>query len=177
VPPAIDGVFSEWSAAPLAEFQPGGNTARLVRVYFVRDAGRLYLAFVINDDTADETDSLRVYFDTTNNGGDPDTADRFFQITRNGTQAVFAGVGSNGDGAEWDTNYSSSNWQAAIGEPGNNQWIVEMQIEVNAEMAVLGNPFSMMTQVLYTGELATWPDSAASDQVDTWRDINNILCQ
>jgi serine/threonine protein kinase len=177
-PPTIDGVFSEWSSlSPLVEFQPAGNPARRVQVYFVRDAGRLYLAFVINDNTDDAADSLRVYFDTTNNGGDPDSTDRFFQIVRNGTQSVFAGIGTNSDRLEWDNNYSSSNWQAAIGEPGNNQWIVEMQIEANAEMAALSNPFGMTAQVLFTGELATWPDSALSNLADTWQDVNNALCQ
>jgi hypothetical protein len=177
-PPVIDGIFSEWSSlSPLAEFQPAGNPARRVQVYFVRDAGRLYLAFVINDNTDDAADSLRVYFDTTNNGGDPDSTDRFFQIVRNGTQSVFAGIGTNGDGLEWDNNYSSSNWRAAIGEPGNNQWIVEMEIEASAEMAALSNPFGMMTEVLFTGQLASWPDSGVSNRADTWQDVNNALCQ
>lgn len=176
-PPTIDGILSEWTAAPLAVFQPGGNTARQVQVYGVRDAGRLYMAFVINDPTNDPTDSLRLYIDTTNNGGDPDTADRFIQAVRNVSPSIFAGVGSNADGLTWDTNYSSSNWQGAVGEAGNTQWIVEIQIDVNSEMASLGNPFGMMVEVLFTGELATWPDSAVSNSADNWQDINNILCQ
>lgn len=176
-PPTIDGTFSEWTAAPLVEFQPGGNAARRVQVYAVRDAGRLYMAFVINDNTNDPADSLRLYLDTTNNGGDPDIADRFIQVIRNGTRSIFAGVGSNADGLDWDTSYSSSNWQGAIGEPGNNQWVVELQIDLNAEMASLGNPFGAMAEVLYTGELATWPDSAVSNSADTWQDVNNVLCQ
>jgi hypothetical protein len=179
-PPVIDGVFNlgtEWTGNPLYQFGPDNNPAQLVQVYFTRDAGRLYMAFLINDDTTNATDSLRVYFDTTNNGGDPDTADRFFQFTREGIQSVWAGVGSNSDNQEWNSNYTSSNWQAAIGETGQNQWVVELQIDANAEMAALGNPFGLMNQVLYTNALATWPEGAVSNLADSWETIGNVLCQ
>ncbi len=179
-PPVIDGTFNlgtEWNGNPLYQFAPGGNPARLTQVYFTRDAGRLYMAFLINDDTTDPTDSLRIYFDTTNNGGDPDSADRFFQFTRDGTQSLWAGVGSNSDGQEWNSNYTSSNWQGAIGETGQNQWVVELQIDANAEMAALSNPFGLMNQVLYTGDLAIWPDGAVSNLADSWENIGNVLCQ
>ena len=141
-----------------------------------RDADRLYMAFLINDDTNDSTDSLRLYFDGTNNGGDPDTEDRFFQIARNNIQAVWAGIGSNSDGNNWNSAYTSGNWTAVIGEPGGNQWVVEMEVDVSAEMSSLANPFGLMTQVLYTGELASWPEGAASSNADTWQDVNNVSC-
>jgi hypothetical protein len=178
--PIIDGVFNlglEWPGAPLYQFQPAGNPDRLVQVFFVRDAGRFYLAFLINDDTPDPTDSLRLYFDPLNNGGDPDSADRFFQITRDDARSLWAGIGTNTDLQEWNSNYTSTNWAAAIGETGADQWVIEMQIDVTAEMPALGDIFSTMTQVQYTGDLATWPASAVAGNTATWEDIGNVLCQ
>jgi hypothetical protein len=180
-PPVIDGslnVGTEWPGTPLFTFQPTVSGAeRIVRVYAMRDASRLFLGYLINDAANESTDSVRLYFDTTNNGGDPDTADRFFQITRDGSRLVWAGIGNNTDGQEWDSNYTSSNWNAAVGEPGNNQWVVEMEINAIAEMGALADPFGLMTQVLFTGDLASYPSAALSNQADTWQDIDNILCQ
>jgi hypothetical protein len=71
----------------------------------------MYMAFLINDPTINNTDSLRLYFDPNGNGGDPDTADRFFQVVRDinpGTDVVQAGIGSNSDGRIWNTDYTSS---------------------------------------------------------------------
>jgi hypothetical protein len=176
--PTIDGIFqiTEWPAGPLFQFQPEGNPARLVQAYSGRNATHLFWAFLINDNTTDATDSLRVYFDTTNNGGDPDTADRFFQIVRDETKAVQAGIGSNSDGQQWNSAYSSGNWTAEIGEPSSNQWVVEIQIDAAAEMGALANPFGMMVQVLYTGDFATWPEAGISNNASTWQDVDNIVC-
>ena len=177
--PTIDGVLSagEWPAQPTFTFQPTvSGDARLVRVYAVRDAGRIYLGFLINDAASEPTDSVRLYLDTTNNGGDGDTADRFFQVMRDGTRLLWAGVGGNADGQEWNSNYTSSNWTAAVGEPGNGQWVVEMQIDAVAELGALSDPFGLMAQVLYTGDLASYPSTASSSQANTWQDIDNVLC-
>jgi serine/threonine protein kinase len=179
-PPIIDGTFdlgTEWNGTPLFQFQPAGNPARLVQVYFTRDAGRLYMAFLINDTSSEPTDSLRVYFDTTANGGDPDTADRFIQITRDGASSMWAGIGTNSDGAEWNSNYTSTNWSAAVGEAGGGQWVVELEINAAAEMAALSDPFGLMTQVLYTGDLAVWPEGALSNLADTFEPIGNAFCR
>ncbi|MAT95967.1 MAG: hypothetical protein CL608_02270 [Anaerolineaceae bacterium] len=176
-PPLIDGVFNpaEWTNSPLIQFSPPDNNSDIVQVYFVRDATNLYLAFLINDPTTDATDAMRLYFDTTGNRGDPDTADRFFFVVRDGTAQVQAGIGSNSDGNSWDTNYSSSNWTAELGgQPG--QWVVELQINASAEMAALGNPFGMMMQVLYTGDLAVWPPGGGSNSPSTWQFVNNVSC-
>ncbi|MCP4415515.1 MAG: protein kinase [Chloroflexi bacterium] len=175
-PPLIDGIFNpaEWTGAPLIEFLPPDNVTDLVQVYFVRDADSLYFAFLINDPTEDDSDSLRLYFDTTGNQGDPDTADRFFFIVRDGTQAVQAGIGSNSDGNIWDTNYSSSNWTAVMGGQAG-QWVIEMQI-ASTEMGSLGNPFGMMAQVLYTGDLATWPEGGGSNSPSSWQFVDNVSC-
>ncbi|GAB4264983.1 MAG: hypothetical protein Kow0080_04680 [Candidatus Promineifilaceae bacterium] len=181
--PVVDGVFGggEWPSVPLFEFMPGENSARLVQVYAVRRVGKLYLAFLINDNTTNASDSLRLYFDTTNNGGDPDSSDRFFQIGRGNTTTgptieIWAGRGSNSDAQTWNSDYTSTNWLTAVGEPGGNLWIVEMEIDAAAEMSALTNPFGLMSQVLYTGELATWPEGGQSADANTWQDVNDAVC-
>lgn len=176
-PPTIDGNFllSEWPAA-FVQFAPTSQPGGPVDVYFTRDRDNLYAAFIITDTTNDITDSLRFHFDTTNNGGDPDSPDRFFQIMRNGVIQVLAGVGTNSDGNNWDSSYTSSNWTAAIGEPGNGRWVIEMQINAAAELGGLTPTFGAMVQVLYTGNLATWPTTGDPNQATTWQDINNVTC-
>ncbi|MCB8942626.1 MAG: protein kinase [Ardenticatenaceae bacterium] len=176
IPPTIDGIFqlTEWPVT-LVQFASPDDPADRVEVYFTRDVDNLYLAFLINDDTQDVGDSLRLYFDTTNNGGDPDTADRFFQVGRDGTQEVWAGIGSNTDSQNWDGSYSSGNWTAVLSE-SNTQWVIEMQIN-GAEMGALSPiSFGMMVQVLFTGSLATWPEAADSINANTWGDVSNINC-
>ena len=177
-PPTIDGQFdvTEWPNLPLIEFQPEGSQDMLVQVYFVRDIANLYLAFLINDDSADATDSLRLYFDTTRNGGDPDSADRFFQIGRDGTFLIQEGQNSNSDGSDWNSNYSSDDWSVVIAEPGNDQWVVELIIDSSAEIPALSNPFGMMVSVLYTGEFAAWPTSGVPNSLDTYQGVNNVIC-
>lgn len=173
----IDGNFqvAEWTPAPLIQFFPAENPSNLVQVYFTRDGGHLYLAFLMNDATENASDSLRIYFDTTNNGGDPDTADRFFQIARDGTMFVQAGEGSNIDGLNWNSGYSSGNWSAVL-TTTSNQWVVEMQIDAAAEISSLSNPFGAMFQVLTTGTVATWPPGADGLAPNSWQDVANVLC-
>ena len=178
--PTLDGVMgigSEWPANPTFTFQPAVVGAeRIVRVYAVRNAARIYLGFLINDAASEPTDSMRLYIDTTNNGGDPDTSDRFFQVARDSSRLLWAGTGSNADGQEWNSNYTSSNWSAVVGEPGAGQWVVEMQVDALAELGALSDPFGLMAQVLYTGDLASYPSTAVSGQANTWQDIDNVLC-
>jgi len=177
-PPTIDGVFNpvEWPGDPLFQFQPEGDPGRLVQVFFGRDATHLYLAFLINDETQEDSDSLRLYFDTTGNRGDPDAADRFFQVGRDGTAVIQAGIGSNTDGQNWNANYSSDNWTAEVGELVSDQWVVEMEIDAAAEMNGLADPFGMMVQVLYTGVLANLPEGADPNNANTWQAIDNAVC-
>jgi eukaryotic-like serine/threonine-protein kinase len=179
-PPVIDGIptiGTEWPGTPTFTFQPAvAGEARLVQVYAVRDAGRLYFAYIINDPVVESTDSVRLYIDTTNNGGDPDSSDRFFQITRDGFRLLWAGIGNNSDGQEWNSNYTSTNWTAAVSELGSGQWAVEMQVDAIAELGALTNPFGLMSQVVFTGDLATYPIGALSNQSNTWQDVANVLC-
>lgn len=176
-PPVIDGVFniSEWPSTPTVQFAPDGKQAQLVQLFFARDAGNLYLAFLVNDSTQDNTDSVRVLFDTTNNDGDPDSADRYFQIGRDSTMAVSAGIGSNTDTQTWNSGYDSTNWLTAISSSAA-QWTIEMRIDANAEMSALTNPFGMMIQVLYTGDITTWPAGAESTILNAWQSIDNAVC-
>ncbi|HEX6387731.1 MAG TPA: FHA domain-containing protein, partial [Anaerolineae bacterium] len=178
VPPSIDGVFNpvEWPDDSLFQFQPEGDPSRLVQAFFARDSDRLYLVFLINDSTTDSGDLLRVFFDTTGNREDPDATDRFFQVERDGTAVVQAGIGSNTDGRNWNPSYSSDNWTAEVGEPVGDQWVVEMEIDVAAEMGALANPFGLMAQVLYPAELATWPEGANPNDASTWQATNNAVC-
>ncbi len=180
-PPTLDGTLNigvEWPGAPLFTFQPAvAGPERIVRVYGVRDATRLYFAYLINDAANDPADSARLYIDTTNNGGDPDTADRFFQVNRDGTRLIWAGIGSNTDGQGWNSNYTSSNWTSVVGEPGSGQWVVEMSIDAVAELGALTNPFGLMAEVFYTGDTASFPSTASSNQANTWQDMGNPFCQ
>ena len=135
----------------------------------------LEVEFSLNDITNNPGDSLRLYFDTTRNLGDPDTSDRFFQVVRDESLKVQAGIGNNADGLTWNSNYSSANWTAVVGEPGTNQWVVEMQIDVGLEMPALANPYGMMAQVV-SGDLATWPTAGDSVIANTWQGVNWPAC-
>jgi serine/threonine protein kinase len=175
--PTIDGVFdvTEWPGSPQIQFQPEGNPGALVQGYLVRNGDSLYMAWLMNDTTFSPGDSIRLFVDTTFNGGDPDTADRSFQVVRDGSKLIWAGIGSNSDGNTWDSNYSSGNWTAEIGEPGNNQWVVEMQIDVGLEMPAMSNPYGMMAQVV-SGDLAVWPAGGESNNASTWQGVDWPTC-
>jgi hypothetical protein len=175
--PTIDGVFdvTEWPGSPQIQFQPDGNPGALVQGYLVRNGDSLYMAWLMNDTTFSPGDSIRLFVDTTFNGGDPDTADRSFQVVRDGSKLIWAGIGSNSDGNTWDSNYSSGNWTAEIGEPGNNQWVVEMQIDVGLEMPAMSNPYGMMAQVV-SGDLAVWPAGGESNNASTWQGVDWPVC-
>lgn len=172
--PVVDGVITpeEWPAAPFV-FALSGNPARTVTVYAAKTATGLYLGFISNDGTFEASDSLRLYFDVLNNGGDPDTPDRFIQLGRDGARTIQAGIGSNSDGETWDITYTSTFWVAAI-DPGGADWRVEVLINTPEEMPALTAPFGLMVQNLFSGEgMANWPETGVFDQADTWRKIDN----
>ncbi len=178
-PPTIDGVFNtaEWGNTPVGAFQSPQIPGRVVNVYMLRDLNNLYLAYVINNNgPTSTTDSLRVYIDTLSNGGDPDSADRFFQVVKDGTQTIRAGIGTNADGQFW-SEYASNNWTAATGDINQNQWVVELQVNVAGELGALVNPYGLLAQVVYTnqpGELLSWPQDASATVTDNWYQIGNI---
>lgn len=178
-PPNIDGIFdpAEWPNSPLITYFPAGRAAEQTQVYFARDGARLYMAFLINDPTRDSTDSQEIYFDTTNNGGDPDTADRFFKVNRDSSTAVQAGIGNNADGLTWNAGYTTTNWDVQVGESvPSAQWVVELWIDQSAEMPNLANPFSMMLLTDFTGSVSDWPTGADNIDLNTWQGINNVSC-
>ena len=175
--PTIDGIFggsSEWPASPMAQFTAATNPARQVQLYFVKNAGNYYLAYLINDPVVDPTDALRVGFDTNASGGDPDVADRYFIINRDGTSEVWAGIGSSSDSLLWDSSYTSSDWDAVVGGSAA-QWVVEMEISA-AELTSLSNPFGMFSQAQSTADLATWPLGADANTLDFWQAVVNTSC-
>jgi hypothetical protein len=180
VAPVVDGVMSgsEWSE-PMVVFDPDDDQSRRVMVYMVKEGTDLYLAFAISDATNNpETDSLKFYLDATRNLGDPDVLDRFFQVVRDGSAAIRSGIGTNTDGQAWDGSYTSNNWLWAVGEAGGQVWVVEIKVELTAEMPVLldGNPFGMMVNVLYTGSQGNWPQDANSEDAGSWQGITNAVC-
>lgn len=175
-PPTIDGIFNpgEWPGTPLFQYSSPDRPGEMVQVYAARDATNIYLAHLINDPTSDVTDSLKVYFDTNGNGGDPDTPDRFFQIVRDGTKTVEAGIGNNSDGLTWNP-FATTDWDAQIGEqPG--QWVVEMSINQPLLLTGLSNPFGLMEQTLFTGSQLTWPEGATSISLDNWQPVGDVVC-
>ncbi|MCP5095392.1 MAG: protein kinase [Chloroflexi bacterium] len=179
-PPVINGMFdiTEWPTSPIAQFAPDTAPENLVQVYFVRDETKLYMAFLINDDSVDATDSLRLYFDTIGNEGDPDTADRFYRITREGTVEIRAGRGNNSDTLEWGDPDEAFKpfWVTGFAGPGSSQWVVELEIDTVSDMAALGDPFGMMSTVLFTGELASFPELGDSNNPTTFHGVTNIVC-
>ncbi len=180
--PKLDGIVdvAEWGNNPMFEFAPDDDVTRRVQGYMVWVADQLYMAFIINDPSNNQlTDSLKVYFDANNNKGDPDSEDRFFQIARDGTTTVRAGIGSNVDNLDWNPEYESDNWEAMVRDTGTNQWVVEVQIDASNEMPVIlnGQPVGMMAIVLYTGSQGIWPQDAISNNAGTWQAIENGICQ
>lgn len=178
-PPLLDEPFdaADWGGAPLFTFVDQADPSRLVEVYFVRDSSALYLAAIIHDDSDDSTDSLRAYFDTTGNGGDPDLTDRFFQVARDETLTIRAGLGDNADGEDWDTDYTSGNWEATVSTMGGT-WLVLMSVDVAGEMPALSpTQFGLMVQALFTNEaLVSWPAAGQTNDANTWQAVTNIAC-
>lgn len=174
--PVIDGNFDPamWTA-PLAQYAPDDNAAAMTQVYLGRFGQNLYVVFLVNDGANEANDQVQVYFDTLGNGGDPDAADRLFLVSRAGNSDIQAGIGSNSDGQTWNPDYTSTNWDFALGGSAA-QWVAEIEIGQSAEMPSLANPFGLMVQTFYTSDSAAWPDGANSFDVDTWQGVNDVSC-
>jgi eukaryotic-like serine/threonine-protein kinase len=178
-PPSIDGVMqiAEWGTRPLMTIFPENNISRAVQLYFLRDNTDLYLAFLIGDPGIGTDSAVHIYFDTTNQGGIPDTTDRAFSLFRNGTQLVRAGRGTPVNNDVWDPDYTSDNWDTAVGEPGGGRWVVEIAVNQAAEMPLLANPFGMMLEIRFDdGTLLVWPEEALASDAHTWQDVDNPTC-
>ncbi len=175
--PTIDGFFdpSTWPPTAFVQFSSPTNPARRVEVYFVKNGGNLYLAYLINDPVVDSSDEMRVMFDVNGNGGDPDAPDRFVRVNRDGTWEVWAGIGSNSDFQAWDSTYSSGNW-SVITSDGGSQWTVEISVDAATEMAGLTNPIGMMSNVQFTSALAVWPNGGDGNNANTWQSVINPPC-
>jgi eukaryotic-like serine/threonine-protein kinase len=177
--PLIDGVMqiTEWGTRPLITFFPENDPVRVVQLYFLRDSTDLFLAFLIADPNAHPESAVHVYFDTTNQGGVPDTTDRAFSVFRNGTQRVQAGLAVPANNLYWDPTYTSDNWETAVGEPGAARWAAEIAINQAAEMPLMANPFGMMIEIQFSdGTLLIWPEDALSTNANTWQDVDNPTC-
>lgn len=177
-PPTIDGNYSpaEWPSQPIAQFSPAGSPGALAQVYMGRHGPDVFLAFLVNDATYDDNDTVQVYFDTLGNGGDPDAADRLFIVQRGGGTAVQAGIGSNSDGLTWNLDYTSTNWTAVPGGLPGVQWVAEIQINQAAEMPALASTYGLMFQVLYPATPAVWPEAASPVNVNTWQPVDGAVC-
>ncbi len=173
-PPIIGGGFepSSWPTEQFAQFSAATNPARQAQVYFVRNGGFFYLAYLINDPVNDGTDQLRVFFDAQLNGGDPDASDRLLLVDRDGNWEVWAGIGSNSDSQLWDDSYSGSNWIVSVDDSGS-QWIAQIQVDEQTDMPGLTNPFGMMSQVQFTSAVATWPNGANGNNASSWQSVND----
>jgi len=180
VPPNIDGIVStvEWGPEPLFRFDLTSVEQHYVNVYILRDAARLYFAFVIAESNQLSVTQLRLYFDTTGNGGLPDTADRVFVINRDGTLAVWAGRGQIApDGSVWDTSYSSNNWEVAtLPEPTPGVWVVEVAIAAAAEMGALADPFGLALAAEFTLDTAVWPEETIFTTANDWQLMDSPAC-
>ncbi|KAA3663974.1 MAG: FHA domain-containing protein [Chloroflexi bacterium] len=176
--PTIDGDLNltEWTGSPLIQFAPETAPANVVQVYFVREQSTLYMAFVVNDPSDDADDAIRLFFDTNGNGGDPDADDRFLLLSRKNPAQIQAGIGNNSDGDLWDVPFTSANWQAQAGEASATQWVVELSIDASTEMGALTNPFGLMITALFTNEQATWPEGAVNSMLDTYQEIDDVIC-
>ena len=179
--PVLDGIVTEaeWGSDPAFTFAPDEDPTRLVKGYIRWVTDQLYLAYEINDPSVDQKiDSLRVYFDASNNAGDPDSSDRFFQIVRDNTLMARTGINTNIDGLYWKTEYESQEWNAVVAESGVDSWSIELEIDATNELPTLlaGNPFALMTLVQYSGSLGIWPEAAKSDDAGTWQVVENNMC-
>ena len=147
-----------------------------MEVYLAQDENKLYMAYLINTAMQSMDDGVYVYFDTLRNGGEPDSPDRAFVVGRDGSIAIAAGIGSNSDGFTWNADYTSTNWNAAVGDLGGGQWVAEMEITKAAEMGSLTDPYAMLVQVMFSAGTASWPENGDANIATTWQGVGNPTC-
>ncbi len=166
VTPTLDGKFNpeEWPALPLTILGDGQ-----IQLYSTRDATHLYVAYLISDTTYDANDAVNLFIDTLNNDL-LDNADRRFVVARDGRTEVWAGAKSG-----WNSSYLSGNWQAETGEALDG-WLVEMSIDVAAEMPMLRDSFGLMIQVQAPGRQMLAPNGADYNIPLSWQNVLDSGC-
>lgn len=172
-PPVIDGtVAANEGWQEITSFTSTIDPSRLIVVSSLKDSENLYFAITVTNDTPELSDSVRLYLDIANFGGDPDFADRFFQIGNDGSLEVQAGQGTNSDGDGWDNNYPGANWDAQIATASWG-WSIEILIDITDEIPNFGSQFGLMVQAQFSGDQAVWPADSVSDNADNWQQISN----
>jgi hypothetical protein len=178
-PPVLDGIIavSEWGS-PVFNVEREGSVNEFVRVFIVRDQANLYFAFVVSETNTAPVSQLRFYFDTTGNRGLPDPADRACIIDRDESLAVWAGRGvAAPDGSVWDTAYSTDNWEVVFGVETPGAWLLELSIEITAEMGALTDPFGLAVAAVFGTEETGWPEEAIFTNAENWQFIDSPACQ
>jgi eukaryotic-like serine/threonine-protein kinase len=174
--PLIDGQLTDaiWATASSVSFVPEGSQGRTMTLYLAQAGNERYLALAIADPTVDDTDEVRIFLDTNNNQGDPDSADRLYIIQRNGTAVVQPGVGTNRDQLTWEAN-ASEEAAAGVAEAQGGYWIVELHLDPEA-VPTLANPFGIMLQITDGVTVFTWPEEANPFRADDWEPVANPSC-
>ncbi|MCA9952809.1 MAG: hypothetical protein KDE48_24335, partial [Anaerolineales bacterium] len=166
VSPTLDGKFSkeEWPSTPMITLGQGQT-----QLFGQRDAAHLYIAYLVNTTTYDTNDAVNLFIDTLNNDL-LDNTDRRFVVARDGRTEIWAG-----DKSGWNTNYSSSNWDAVTGELSDG-WVVEISINISAEMPLLMESFGIMAQSQTINKQIISPNMADYNIPYTWQDVSMSVC-
>ncbi len=176
IQPVVDGSITsqEWGDIPLLEYRHGQEDERIVVFYGLHDSNRLFVSAIVEDPFWDlASDFFGVYIDANNNSGDPDSADRYFQVGRDGSLIMWRGVGDNTDGEGWQPSLDIVNWTAYAAGSGVNSWLIEMEIDLASEMPeLLSRPdFGMMIEAQLTDGEGKWPEDADNMQLSSWQPI------
>ncbi len=174
--PVVDGVLGSEEWAETVVKTVTSENGEQFTVYLVKDSQTLYIAVDVLDPTTLPTDSLRIYFDVNNSGGDPDAEDRYLRVgLEDGAQQLWAGIGDSEDGALWDVGATAQNENLTVAVTTTDSgWVIEASIATDVEMPGLGAEFGMMVQMLFTDSaLVDYPDSAESENASTWQPVTN----
>jgi hypothetical protein len=181
IPPLINGSIAsqEWGTEPLAKFASNPTGDQEVNLYALHDSESLYISAFVEDLSWDpESDAFAVFIDANENSGDPDVEDRRFEVGRNGTMTMWAGVGNNADGEHWAPSGNFGNWIAFFAELSDGSWSVELQINLASEMPqfLSRSSFKTFVQVQHTENQSSWPDGAEGTNTTNWQQILIAPC-
>jgi hypothetical protein len=134
----------------------------------MRDATTLYVAAIIDDATVNNNDAFQLGVDVNKNSGDPDTADRLFEIKRIGTTQASGGFGTNDNGRGFTVALTPTFTAAATQSAGG--FVVEMAVPLTD----IGSPTTSIRAFLGAatvgGPAVTCPAGANVDDIATWED-------